>query len=97
MTETEINVAAAALKAYAEGQSWKAYFAPQATWHEGVIDIIRAADGNKDQLPEARQAAAVVALHDALRQVHHEDELSEQQYHDAAAIVLAAVHKLRRS
>jgi hypothetical protein len=96
MTNTEIDAGAAALEAYAEGQSWKAYFAPKGTWHEGSIAIIRAADGSNTQTPLGRQTAAIEALHAALKAVHHENELSSQQYHDAAAIVLAAVHKLRR-
>ena len=49
MTNDEIDAGAAALEAYAEGQSWKARFAPAKTWHEGSIDIIKAADTGKDQ------------------------------------------------
>jgi hypothetical protein len=95
VTNDEINDGAAALEAYAEGQSWKAYLAPKGTWHEGSIDIIKAADGSKDQSPAGRQTAAVGALHVALRSVGHESEMTAQQYHDGAAVVLAAVNKRR--
>lgn len=95
MTNTEIDDGAAALEAYAEGQSWKARFAPAKTWHEGSIDIIKAADGNADQTPIGRLMAAINGLHEALHAVGHADELSKQQYHDAAAVVLAAVNKRR--
>ncbi len=95
MTNAEIEAGAVALETYAEGQSWKAYLAPKVTWHEGAIDIIRAADGSKDQTPVGRQAAAVAGLHAALRAVDHDGEMSAQQVQDGAAVVLAAVHKLR--
>lgn len=95
MTNNEINAGAAALEAYAEGQSWKARFIPAKTWHEGSIDIIKAADSGKDQTPAGRQAAAVAGLHDILKTIGHETVLTDQQYHDAAAVVLAAVNKLR--
>jgi hypothetical protein len=95
MTNDEINDGASALEAYAEGQSWKAYLAPKGTWHEGSIDIIKAADGGKDQTPIGRLTAAVAALHAALKAVGHEGEMSDQQYHDGAAVVLAAVNKRR--
>ena len=95
MTNNEIDDGAVALESYAEGQSWKAYLAPKGTWHEGSIDIIKAADGGKDQTPAGRQTAAVAALHAALKAVGHEGEMTEQQYHDGAAVVLAAVNKRR--
>ena len=95
MTNSEIDAGAVALKAYAEGQSWKAFFAPSGTWHEGSITVIRASDGSADQSPIGRLTAGVAGLHAALKSVGHEDEMNTQQYHDAAAIVLAAVHKLR--
>ena len=97
MINAEIDAGAAALEAYAEGQSWKAKFAPAKTWHEGSIDIIRAADASKDQTPAGQVAAAVAALHVALKAIGQEDALSVQQYHDAAAVVLASVYKLRAS
>lgn len=97
MTNGEIDAGAAALESYAEGQSWKAKFAPAKTWHEGSIDIIRAADGSKNQTPGGQVASAVVALHAALGAIGQEDALDAQQYHDAAAVVLAAVYKLRAS
>ena len=96
MTNMEVASGAAALRAYAEGQSWKAYLAPEGVWHEGAIDIIKAADGSKDQTPLGRLTAAVAGLHAALKSVGHEDEMTPHQYHDAAAVVLAEVHKLRR-
>jgi hypothetical protein len=96
MTNAEIDAGAAALEAYAEGQSWKAHLAPRGTWHEGSIDIIRAADGGIDQTPVGRLKAAVAGLHAALKAVGHEEEMTAQQYHDATAVVLAAVHKLRQ-
>jgi hypothetical protein len=95
MTNSEIDDGAAALEAYAEGQSWKARFAPAKTWHEGSIDIIKAADGAAEQSPIGRLTAAVAALHAALKAVGHEGEMTEQQYHDGAAVVLAAVNKRR--
>ena len=95
MTHNEIDTGAAAIEAYAEGQSWKAHFAPKGVWHEGSIDIIRAADGGQDQSPEGRVASAVAALHAALKTLGYENQMTAQQYHDAAAVVLAAVHKLR--
>jgi hypothetical protein len=95
MTNHEIDDGAAALEAYAEGQSWKAYLAPKGTWHEGSIDIIKAADTSKDQTPVGRLTAAVAALHAALKAVGHEGEMTDQQYHDGAAVVLAAVNKRR--
>ncbi len=95
MTNSEIDAGAAAIEAYAEGQNWKAYLAPKGVWHEGSIDIIRAADNGKDQSPEGRVAAAVAALHAALKTLGYENQMTAQQYHDAAAVTLAAVHKLR--
>jgi hypothetical protein len=95
MTNAEINAGAAALEAYAEGQSWRARFAPAGTWHEGSITVIKAADGSTDQTPAGRVSAGITGLHDALKSVGHESEMNAQQYHDAAAVVLAAVHKLR--
>jgi hypothetical protein len=95
MTNTEIDAGAAALETYAEGQSWKAYLAPRGTWHEGAIDIIRAADASADQSPLGRLVAAVAGLHAALKSVGHEGEMTPQQYHDGAAVVLAAAHRLR--
>lgn len=99
MTDSDIAVGAAALEAYAEGVSWwKAKIAEMQTptlWREGAIDIIKAADAGTDQSPAGRQTSAVAGLHSALKSVGHEAELTAQQYHDAAAVVLAAVHKLR--
>jgi hypothetical protein len=95
MTNSEIAAGAAALETYAEGQSWKARFAPAKTWHEGSIDIIRAADGSPDRTPAGQVVAGINALHVALKAIDQETALSVQQYHDAAAVVLAAVNKLR--
>ena len=49
----------------------------------------------QEQTPADRQVSGVAGLHAALRAVNHESALSAQQYHDAVAVVLAAVHKLR--
>jgi hypothetical protein len=90
MTNAEIDAGAAALEAYAEGQSWKARLAPAGTWHEGSITIIKAADGATDQSPAGKVLAGINGLHAAMKSVGHENEMSAQQYH-----VLAAVHKVR--
>lgn len=97
MTNNEIDAGAAALEAYAEGQSWKAHFAPKGAWHEGSIDIIKAADASKDQTPAGRLTAAIAGLHATLKSIGYEDAMTAQQYHDAAAVVLgaAAAHRLR--
>lgn len=99
MTEHDIVVGAAALAVYAEGVSWwKAKIAEIQTptlWREGAITAIKFADASPDQSPAGRQAAAVAGLHAALKTVGHEAELTPQQYHDSAAVVLAAVHKAR--
>jgi hypothetical protein len=39
--------------------------------------------------------AGITGLHAALKSVGHEREMDTQQYHDAAAVTLAAVGKLR--
>lgn len=99
MTNAEIDAGAAALGAYAEGQSWfKAKIAEMqhpTIWREGSIAIIKAADAGTDQTPIGRLTSAVAGLHTNLKSVDHEAELSAQQYHDAGAVVLAACHKLR--
>jgi len=101
MTNNEIDAGAVALEAYAKGQSWfKAKMAALQSptiWRQGSIDIIRAADGSADQELAGREKSAVAGLHAALRSVGHEGELTDQQYRDASAAVLAAVNSLRRA
>ena len=92
-TQAQIQAAADALKAYAEGQTWEAMFAPQSAWTTGATDMLAAADAATDQSPTGRQAAAMAKLQADIAAAGYANLMTAQQCHDAAAVTLAAANK----
>ncbi|MDE2471967.1 MAG: hypothetical protein KGL35_25370, partial [Bradyrhizobium sp.] len=86
--QAELDAGAAALEAYAEGQSFMARFAPEGAWTDGASDMIAAADAATDQSPAGRQAAAMTRLQADIAAAGYASMMSAQQCHDAAAVVL---------
>lgn len=94
-TPIEVAAGAAALQSYADGQSFAAHFAPAQAWIRGATDMIGAADAASDQSPIGRQSAAQAKLSADITAAGYASMMSGQQCHDAAAVVLAAVNKIR--
>ena len=72
-----------------------ARFAPEGAWTQGATDMIAAADASYDQSPAGRQTAAQTKLSADITAEGYASMMSAQQCYDAAAVVLAAVNKLR--
>ena len=97
MTPAEIAAGAAALESYAEDQTFLAHFAPADAWTNGAASMIEAADASADQSPAGRQNAAMAKLQADIADAGYGSMMSAQQCHDAAAVVLAAVNKIRNA
>lgn len=95
MTNGDIDTGEAALRGYVQGQTWKAAFIQEQVFRDGAIDAIRAADQSADKTPAGKQAAAQAALRAALNAVGYGAQVNDQQCHDGAAVVLAAVNTSR--
>jgi hypothetical protein len=95
-TNKEIAIAAPLLESYAEGINWMARLAPAGEWAKGAELVINAADAAQDQSPGGRQIAAQIAIAKAISDAGYGSMMTDQECHDAAAITLASVNKLRR-
>lgn len=101
MTRAEINAAAAALHAdvdqilAAAGRGWEEWLIPISVYATGATDIIKGADGAKDQSPAGRLQAGQAALRAALNSTGQGGQVSDAQCLKAAADALSAVAKVR--
>lgn len=95
ISASDLNAGIAALQAYVEGITWEAMFINAGVYQTGVTDIITSADDSADQTPAGRQTAAQSALRSAINAAGYGSEVTDQECHDGAAVVLAAVNKNR--